>query len=63
MLKDLSGVMIGDLLIFDFPGVIGKGNTMTVQDLSQLRIRLWVLVPPQFQRPLIIAHGESSYGW
>ena len=46
MLENLPRVVVGDILIFQFPGVVGERNAVAVQGLGQLRIRGDVLALP-----------------
>ena len=53
--------MISDVVIFDFSGMVRKGNAETVQSFGQLGIRGDIFALPQVQCPLIPAHGKSPY--
>ena len=46
MRENLPRVVVGDILIFQFPGVVGERNAVAVQGLGQLRIRGDVLALP-----------------
>ena len=38
MLEDLTGVVIGDQLVFDFAGMIGERDAVTVQGFGEKSI-------------------------
>lgn len=56
VLENLLGIVIGDVIILNFPGVIRKGNAKGVQCLGQLGVRGNVFAPPQLQCLLVTAH-------
>ena len=56
-LEDLPGIVIGDIFVLNFPGVVRKGNAKGVQRFRQFSIRGNILTLPQLQRPFIAAHN------
>lgn len=56
MFKNLSGIVVGNLLIFNFSRMVGKGNAVTIQSFGQLRICLYIFSFSQRDRLLIVAH-------